>query len=681
MRARYLHVVQLLAVAGALIFSAAAADEARWEMRVCADPSSLPFSSVDGSGFENQIAGILARQLGAYVTYDWHYFNSDIVNRELRAGNCDLLLGVPDGYAELLTTITYYQSPYVLFYRADAGYQITSFDDPILAQLRIGVQSSGIPPQSALIQRGLGRNVVADFGADYTSPDRLNQVVRAVADGQIDVGLSWGPQVGYYVDELGLDLTVVPITPEFDPTSLPMTVPMTIAVRPGDIALRDALNAAIAARWPDIQAVLERFHVPTQPLPPPAVADLATDGNVLRIGLVVPTRTGPSAVPEGSLYDVVGQAAWMGGQLAADGIMGRSQAAEMDVKLLLASSPSAEAAARAANRLLQVDQVAGLVGGLGAGQARTLSALAEDAEVPFMNIGSPAEELRSHCLKATFNIEASAGMYLTALADWFAGHDYSRWFIVSEATAEGARLLRSATRAVAGVTQAAVVGTAEVPVGAPDYGPTLAKARRSEADLVLLLLNAPDQIAFLAQQQSIGPHIAVAPFPFQVTQARDFLGATRVRAAEQGLGVRAALWEPTLRTPEAQDLNGRFVSRWGQPMDPAAWAAYAAVDILYGAAVAAGSTEPQALTSRLLDPGAVFDVGKEAPLAFDPVSRQLGGPLYMIEVQASAPLTVQLQDQLDLAELVGVVDVGPKLGADGAPLALAGCPRPPRTSP
>ncbi|MCO5175341.1 MAG: hypothetical protein M9914_14270 [Trueperaceae bacterium] len=32
-----------------------------------------------------------------------------------------------------------------------------------------------------------------------------------------------------------------------------MTVPMTIAVRPGDVALRDALNVALAARWADVR--------------------------------------------------------------------------------------------------------------------------------------------------------------------------------------------------------------------------------------------------------------------------------------------------------------------------------------------------------------------------------------------------------------------------------------------
>ena len=88
-----------------------------WEMKVCADPVSLPFSSQDESGFENRIAAILADELRARVTYDWHLFNSDMINERLREGECDLIMGVPDGYKNLLTTLAYYQSPYIFVYR------------------------------------------------------------------------------------------------------------------------------------------------------------------------------------------------------------------------------------------------------------------------------------------------------------------------------------------------------------------------------------------------------------------------------------------------------------------------------------------------------------------------------------------------------------------------------------
>jgi mxaJ protein len=39
------------------------------ELRVCADPNNLPFSNERQEGFENKIAELIARELGATVRY------------------------------------------------------------------------------------------------------------------------------------------------------------------------------------------------------------------------------------------------------------------------------------------------------------------------------------------------------------------------------------------------------------------------------------------------------------------------------------------------------------------------------------------------------------------------------------------------------------------------------------
>ena len=51
-----------------LLFSAAATAR---DLRVCADPNNLPFSSARGEGFENKIAELLAKELGANLKYFW----------------------------------------------------------------------------------------------------------------------------------------------------------------------------------------------------------------------------------------------------------------------------------------------------------------------------------------------------------------------------------------------------------------------------------------------------------------------------------------------------------------------------------------------------------------------------------------------------------------------------------
>lgn len=238
-----------------------------WEMRVCADPDSPPFSSRNRRGFDNRVAEILADELGARVSYVWWPLGSTMVSAQLREGHCDLIIGVPDGFGELLHTLVYYKSPYVFVYRRDSPFAVRSLDDPILHELKIGVQRTDIPPHKALLGRGLAANVVlqrGDLGAE-----RLSFVIDAVARGEIDVGIAWGPVAGYYADKQEVQLEVVPVTPEVVLPLLKMSIDMTIAVRQGDEALRDSLERALVSRWGEIQQVIGSYQVPLSPLPQP----------------------------------------------------------------------------------------------------------------------------------------------------------------------------------------------------------------------------------------------------------------------------------------------------------------------------------------------------------------------------------------------------------------------------
>ena len=41
------------------------------ELRVCADPSYMPFSNAAGQGFENQLASFVARAMGTKLVNHW----------------------------------------------------------------------------------------------------------------------------------------------------------------------------------------------------------------------------------------------------------------------------------------------------------------------------------------------------------------------------------------------------------------------------------------------------------------------------------------------------------------------------------------------------------------------------------------------------------------------------------
>src|SRR3954470_14941301 len=44
----------------------------RSALRVCADPSGLPYSNNKGEGFENKIADLMAKDLKVPVRYTWY---------------------------------------------------------------------------------------------------------------------------------------------------------------------------------------------------------------------------------------------------------------------------------------------------------------------------------------------------------------------------------------------------------------------------------------------------------------------------------------------------------------------------------------------------------------------------------------------------------------------------------
>lgn len=263
-----------LCLAAALIVAqvATAPFAAAWEMRVCADPDYMPLTNSAEEGYENKIAAILADELGAELTYQWWTLAASMIPEQLREGNCDMMIGVPDGTEGVTPTIAYYRSPYAFVYREDEDYDIATFDDPILGELRLGTTSEGTSSYLALSRRGLLNRITSSSEASGSnSAARFSSLIDSVAGGEIDVAVPWGPIGGYFAALQDPPLKVTPV-PEFDIPFTPMYHSIIIAVRSGDTELRDLLDDALARRWDDIYAVLAQYHVPTLPLPRPSIS-------------------------------------------------------------------------------------------------------------------------------------------------------------------------------------------------------------------------------------------------------------------------------------------------------------------------------------------------------------------------------------------------------------------------
>ncbi len=239
-------------------------------LRVCADPNNLPFSNRRGEGFENRIAELVAHDLHERIQYTWWAQRRGYLRNTINAGACDLLVGVPSGLGPVLTTQPYYRSTYVFLTRSGSGSAgaITSFDDPALRHLRIGVQLIGddgvnTPPAHALTRRHIISNVEGyTVNSDYSKPNPPARIVEAVANGDVDLAVVWGPTAGYFSTLERVPLSVRAVSPQIDLPFLPFVFDISMGVRHADSLLAHRLDSVITRRRPQIDSILAAYRVP-----------------------------------------------------------------------------------------------------------------------------------------------------------------------------------------------------------------------------------------------------------------------------------------------------------------------------------------------------------------------------------------------------------------------------------
>jgi ABC-type branched-subunit amino acid transport system substrate-binding protein len=381
---------------------------------------------------------------------------------------------------------------------------------------------------------------------------------------------------------------------------------------------------------------------------------LAKEGPPVRIGAVLPERVERTGRRTDG-YGIAGEAGRRGAILGSEDYgLDAYQPAGRNLDLLISSAPTGSAAFRAARRLAATEEIVALIGGFGMDQAQALSQVAEERNILFFNIGSPSDALRAgQCSRNTFHVEASAAMYLDALVASFVRSGFRRLFFTYAGSKEGEALYR---RGIVAVEEhdagAGEVGKAVVHPTAPSTIDAIADIAKARPDAVLLLMDWRSQLDFLGQYEAAGLRIPVTGFPEPVAQTREFFALSRDIARRSGAGQRVTLWEATLDANGAGELNDRFMSRWGEPLDPPAWAAYAAVKIIHESVNATGTLEGSELVEYLESPEAAFDVQKGSVVSFRPWDHQLRQPLYLVQIDPEAEWGMQLSRKLDFANLV-----------------------------
>lgn len=245
----------------------------RRALRVCQDPNNLPFSNSSGEGIENKIAEVFGKALGLPVTYYSFPQRLAFIRNTLRyklPGQdypCDIVMGVPVGYDQVLVTKPYYRSTYALVYAQGKGLDevgsaqdFLRLDRALLSTLRIGVYDRS-PASDWLNKHGL-----VDSGVPYKIMNADPQqypgeiIEKDLASGKLDVAIVWGPIAGYFAKRVRLPaLRVIPLESE---PGVRLDYAMAMGVRHGEQAWKRQVESMLDVHAAQIQEILQNYGVP-----------------------------------------------------------------------------------------------------------------------------------------------------------------------------------------------------------------------------------------------------------------------------------------------------------------------------------------------------------------------------------------------------------------------------------
>ena len=241
------------AFAGALCALAVATSALSAEpLSVCADPDNLPFSKSEGPerGLYVELAELVAKRLDATpVNYVWWltYNQRRALRNTVAQGACDAVFALPTD-ADYKTRGLQKTPPFL-----DVGYavvapasiQFSSLNDLKGKRLAVQFQTT---PHIVLSQLD---------GYTFTTYRTGQDVLDALAKGEVDAGFLWGPVAGYEnMHQYGSRWRVTPLA------GANMTGQVSVAVRRDKPALAKSIEAALDALKPEIAALAVKYGFP-----------------------------------------------------------------------------------------------------------------------------------------------------------------------------------------------------------------------------------------------------------------------------------------------------------------------------------------------------------------------------------------------------------------------------------
>jgi branched-chain amino acid transport system substrate-binding protein len=326
----------------------------------------------------------------------------------------------------------------------------------------------------------------------------------------------------------------------------------------------------------------------------PAIVRAQAD--VIRIGHLTPIT---------GFLGPLGEFAQMGVKLAAEEINASGGVLGRRIELVIEDSVNPQTASAKAERLIERDKVAMIIGEISSASALAIGQVAARTKTVFINTGANSDALRgANCNPFMFHIEAANSMMVTAVGNYLKAEKLiqgKKWYSLTADYAFGHDLFKVAKKFVT-ENGGQFIGEDLVPTDATDFSPYLLKIRQARPDVVASNLAGNQITNFIKQYAEYGLQFPITGFGFDTAVA---WGAGKGNFS----GIWPLIWHHMVDTPSSRKYVEVFTKKYGKPPENQSWGDYNSLKIVAQSFTETKSTDPQKLAEHLRK-GAKFDVLK-----------------------------------------------------------------------
>ncbi len=218
----------------------------------------------------------------------------------------------------------------------------------------------------------------------------------------------------------------------------------------------------------------------------------------------------------------LGEYAVMGVRLAAEEVNNSGGVLGRKIELVMEDSVNPQTASAKAERLIERDKVAMIIGEISSASGLAIGQVANRLKAVFINTGCNSDALRgASCNPYMFHIEGANSMYVMAVGQYLLRENLvkgKKWYSLTADYAFGHDLLRVAKKFME-ANGGQFAADELVPTDAADFSPYLLKIRQARPDLVVSNLAGNQITNFLKQYAEYGLPFPVAGFGFDTVVA------------------------------------------------------------------------------------------------------------------------------------------------------------------